>query len=67
MKDNARKKKHTTGKMLRSMTMFGYKFEVYEQVIVLYDNEEPDKSVEMQHHTFEYCINLYALTKKNNK
>ena len=59
MDHKPRKKKHTTGELLKSMTMFGYKFEVYKEVVVIYDNEEPDKSIEMQHHTFEDCMELY--------
>ena len=56
-------KKHTRGEILRSMTIFGYRFEVYEEVVVLYDNEDPNKNVEMQHHTFDRCIGLYRTEK----
>jgi hypothetical protein len=63
----ARKKKHTTGEMLRRMTVFGYTFEVYEEVVIFYDNEEQDKSIEMQHHTFEDFINLYIQEVRSGK
>ena len=56
-------KKHTKGKRVQSMTMFGYRFEVYENVIIIYDNENQEKSVEMMHHTFEHCIKLYTQAK----
>ena len=52
-------KKHTKGERIGSMNKFGYRLEIYENVIVLYDNEDPCKSVEMQRHTFQDFIKYY--------
>jgi hypothetical protein len=51
--------KHTKGKLKRWMTIFGYKFEIYENVVLIYDNEDETKYVEMQHHTFESFFEYY--------
>ena len=44
--------KHTKGERISTVGMFGYKFEFY-------DNENPEKSIEMMHHTFKSFLEHY--------
>jgi len=56
--------KHTTGKKLQGLYLFGYNFEIYEKVVRIHDNEDLQKNIEIQHHTFEKFIQLYQRTIK---
>ena len=49
------------------MGIFGYRFEIYENVVVFSDNEDTDKSIEMQHHTFKKMLTFYNEARKSDE
>jgi|GEM_PF-5832810 len=51
--------KHQTGNKIGSLYLFGYEFEIYENVVMIRDNEDHSKAIEMQHHTFKSIIDFY--------